>query len=182
MLTIVVLFFLQFSYADVNSCSGGKSFEIKSDKHGSGFHFAFVSGKSFKFSACFDQSAKYDLGNINQLDANKLLGHSDCTSFHHKNSARFGWRWNEKTNKIEILAYSYADKVRSIEFMGEMNLFEKANFEILTRENDYLFKFKNQVVVMNRGCEQKNPIRYKLYPYFGGDEVAPHNINVFIWQ
>ena len=45
------------------------------------------------------------------LDVNKLFGMS--YGFHHKNSARFGWRWDLEKNLVEILGYTYVNGVRS---------------------------------------------------------------------
>ena len=41
----------------------------------------------------------------------------------------------------------------------------------------YILRVNGVVVEVNRVCT-KDFKRYKLYPYFGGDERAPHNIKI----
>ncbi|MBL7663654.1 MAG: hypothetical protein JNM93_00865 [Bacteriovoracaceae bacterium] len=180
---IVFAGFFLASVFDLYACQGGQEFTIQKGSHKSKPRkFAFVSGKTFKFSACFDSSAKYNLGNVNQFDTNKLFGHSDCTALHTKHSARFGWLWNTEKQKIDIMAFVHANSQFSYEYMGEMGINEKADFKIQTLDNHYQFEFKGKSLKMARGCSQKNPIRYKLYPYFGGNETAPHKIQINIWD
>jgi hypothetical protein len=33
---------------------------------------------------------------------------------------------------------------------------------------------------MDRGCSGGSLASYQLYPYFGGDETAPHDITILI--
>jgi len=33
---------------------------------------------------------------------------------------------------------------------------------------------------MSRASSTATAVGYKLYPYFGGDEAAPHDINIWI--
>jgi hypothetical protein len=37
-------------------------------------------------------------------------------------------------------------------------------------------------VQLPRHCTGSNYTRYKLFPYFGGDEVAPHRIKIKITE
>lgn len=131
-----------------------------------------------KFKARFNNSAIYQtIATENQEDINKLYGMSDCATNHQLNSARFGWRWFK--NALEIWAYTYANGTRKFAFVGTVPLNSMNSYEILFTDTSYTFKLNNLAISLPRHCpaEAKG---YKLYPYFGGDEVAPHEITIEI--
>lgn len=131
-----------------------------------------------KFKAQFDSSAIYQtLDANNQPDINKLYGVSDCNSYHHSNSARFGWRWYQ--NQLEIWAYSYVNGKRLSAFVDTVALNEYNEYEIMFEDNQYVFRLNDKKVEMERSC-QAQAIGYKLFPYFGGDETAPQDISIWI--
>lgn len=41
-------------------------------------------------------------------------------------------------------------------------------------------KGRSAIVKMPRGCGSKKSVGYKLFPFFGGDEVAPHEVKIEI--
>jgi hypothetical protein len=47
-------------------------------------------------------------------------------------------------------------------------------------ESNYVFALEEQVQTLPRNSTTPTAIGYKLYPYFGGDEPAPHNIKIII--
>lgn len=133
---------------------------------------------TIKFRAIFDSSAIYQTkSENNQADINKLYGMSDCGSMHHTNSARFGWVWNK--NKLEIWAYTYTNSKRNYEFVDTVSLNIFHTYEIVFTDSSYVFKLNDSFTQMPRAC-QKEANGYKLYPYFGGDETAPHEITIII--
>ncbi|MCX2739246.1 hypothetical protein [Pontibacter anaerobius] len=138
-----------------------------------------LSTNSLKFEAIFDQSAVYQTENANnQADINKLYGMADCSSLHQSNSARFGWRWYN--NKLEILGYVYNNGTRHYKLIGAVELNQPQRFELLLDGNTYIFRVNGlSEVVLPRGCSGTGR-GYRLYPYFGGDEVAPHDITIKI--
>jgi hypothetical protein len=163
------------------ACKGAVTYIIPQGEHTSGTHAALFSKRNMKFSATFDNSAIYTSADpTNQLDINKLYGFSDCNSEHQTNSARFGWRWNQ--NQLQIHAYVYTDSVRSEKFITAISLNQTYQYEILTSGNEYQFSINGLSVKMPRGCDNDSDIRYKLFPYFGGDEVAPHKISITILE
>jgi hypothetical protein len=130
------------------------------------------------FKAKFDQSAVYQTTIAsNQEDINKLYGVADCDSFHQTNSARFGWRW--LNGKLEIWGYTYNNGARSYTFINTVRLDEYNEYEIEFTENKYIFRVNGTYAQMNRSCSGAAK-GYKLYPYFGGDETAPHDVNIWI--
>lgn len=140
--------------------------------------FKKINIKKLRFEVTFDSSAIYTSGKPeNQFDINKLYGVSDCSSHHQQNSARFGWRWSN--NRLELHAYTYVGASRKSEFITSITLGKAALCELTLEDGKYIFSVDGKQVVLPRGCNG-NTDSYKLYPYFGGDEVAPHDISIKI--
>lgn len=139
-----------------------------------------MQSETLMFNAIFDESAKYQNKlEENQQDINKLMGFSDCNSKHHNNSARFGWRWFE--DQLEIHAYCYVNGDRIVQYIGTVELNEKADYLLHVSDTQYTFRIKDEApVIIDRGDVCNIGVYYMLYPYFGGDEVAPQDINIQI--
>ncbi|MEM8939867.1 MAG: hypothetical protein AAGC64_11020 [Bacteroidota bacterium] len=135
---------------------------------------------TLEFETIFDESAIYQTKQtINQHDINKLYGFSDCNSSHKKNSARFGWRWLK--GKLEIHAYVYSDGNLQSEYVGEIELNQSYFYQIELKDKYYVFSLEGfDLVFMERSRRCKRGLYYMLFPYFGGDEVAPHDILIQI--
>ncbi len=132
-----------------------------------------------KFNVKFDSSAIYVTQNpANQIDINKLYGFSDNNADHHSFSARFGWRWNN--NALRLFGYIYNDGIRSFKELGVVNIGEENYCSIKIKDSIYIFNLNNKADTLPRKSTTQNAIGYRLYPYFGGDETAPHNINIRI--
>lgn len=160
--------------------AGYSTWLIKKDNHyaetGS---FSKFNGTIIQFKAIFDSSAIYQTKLIsNQNDINKLYGVADCGTHHHENSARFGWRWNGET--VEILAYYYVNKVRKSVKLGNAGIGQENRYVISVEGNQYVFQYNEKVTKVERHCDSPEFDGYLLYPYFGGDETAPHDISIHI--
>jgi len=159
----------------------GKKYTIAQGTHEIPPTVNFRETNELKFKAKFDSSAIYTtVDPSNQNDTNKLLGFSDCGSLSHlDNSARFGWRW--VNNQLEIMAYCYIDKVRPEPVrVAVVKLNTVNNYSIAFKSDRYIFTVNdtNKVEVL-KNCDYTG-FRFKLYPYFGGDETAPHEIRIWI--
>jgi hypothetical protein len=134
---------------------------------------------SLHFIAVFDESAIYTSQNsYNQSDINKLYGFSDCGTLHHKNSARFGWNW--QNNALRIYAYVYSDGARISKEITSVALGRENTFKIEKKAGQYIFTVNNlHSTRIQAGCNTRVE-GYRLYPYFGGDEKAPHRITIRI--
>ena len=170
------LFLKLFCNIDEN---GFKKYTIRKGWHRSGFRFRRTSRNHFYFKVIFDESAKYKSKNPeNQLDVNKLWGISDCGNYHMKSSIRFGWRWKEGEG-VEILWFKhqegefYFGKIKTVPINKEIT------FELDICEDYYVLTVDKISKYTQRIC-LGDYTRYKLYPYFGGDEVAPHKITIKI--
>lgn len=141
--------------------------------------FMLVDCQELNFKVKFDSSAIYKTkASGNQLDINKLYGFSDNNSTHQEYSARFGWRWH--AGKLEIFAYLYNAGKRSFSKIGEAEIGNVYNCSIKVDGNHYVFSINDQSITVSRESTTKSAVGYKLFPYFGGDESAPHQINIWI--
>ena len=158
--------------------SGEQTFLIKKGNHSAeGNHFQMFEKTSLSYEVEFDSSAIYESALIsNQEDVNKLFGFSDCNTHHHDNSARIGWVWNGKA--IALYAYSYVNKERVIKPLINIQINEQVKCSISASGDKYYFKVNNYTDSLPRHCTDYEGSRYKLYPYFGGDEMAPHDVRI----
>lgn len=130
------------------------------------------------FKVKFDSTAIYTtVDPVNQTDINKLFGFSDNNAAHHQYSARFGWRWSE--NALRLFGYTYNAGRRSFKELGTVRPGVENECSISVYENNYIFSLNGSKTSMPRESKTEEIAGYQLYPYFGGDEVAPHDI--FIW-
>src|SRR5688500_2656034 len=124
-----------------------------------------MDSRAIKFKATFDGSARYTLDDASmQMNKNKLMGFSDCSSLHHENSARFGWQWlNEQ---LEIYAYCYVDSVRVEEFLQTIDINEENLYEITKTDEQYIFYINGErKTAISRSGDCESGVSYVLYPY-----------------
>lgn len=158
-----------------------ETYTIKAGKHYATAKAGFLQADRLTFYATFDETAEYVTSDPeNQWDTNKLFGFADCNSHHHEHSARFGWRWVE--GKIEILAYCYVSGTRIIEKIGETLPHEKNYYEIRLTDSQYQFSFDGATLEVPREKPCDKGAYYLLFPYFGGNETAPHDIHIYLQQ
>lgn len=156
-----------------------EKYTVPKGKHYSTYKVELLQNDYLAFQAQFDESAIYtSVTPENQWDINKLFGLSDCNSQHHENSARFGWRWLE--GKIEILAYCYVGGTRIVENIGATMPFQVNNYEIQLTDSLYIFRMDDSTISIERQKPCDVGGYYLLFPYFGGDETAPHDTNIYI--
>lgn len=162
------------------SSTGFREYIIpKGEHYAAGNSLATVNKKSIAFRVRFDSSCIYKtILAENAGDINKLYGFSDCASRHQVNSARFGWVWNGKA--IELHAYCYSESVRSIKLLGSVAIGQEIDLELGVEQGKYVFTTGEKKELMPRSCTADRADGYQLYPYFGGDETAPHDMRIYI--
>ena len=101
-------------------------------------------------------------------DINKLYGITSPKI--HENSARFGWR-NIKGDTIEVFAYWYRNGVRGFKLLGRTTPYKQDYYKIDVTGHRYTFQYNGTVFVVEN---TKNIAAFRAFPYFGGDEPAPH--------
>lgn len=67
-----------------------------------------------------------------------------------------------------------------MEKLGALNIGETATFSITLLGEDYEFNFKGESTRIKRGTDCEKGLYYLLYPYFGGNEPAPHQVRIYI--
>ncbi len=157
-----------------------------SNHYANGLNFGIhQSGRTVSKVVTFHSNCAYDLGNANQADINKLYGFSvGLFSGNDFNSARFGWRWSMPKGKIELLAYVYVGGQRINEwdvdtFMGDVGLNSQVFTEISVEPTTYMFRsVNNGVEIIKYIPRGGSGAGYNQYPYFGGNEVAPHTMTI----
>jgi hypothetical protein len=159
-----------------------KLFCIKKGKHSSGFHFGLTFTKKIAFKAMFDKSCLYNLKSIDNYDINKLFGFS-TTHYHHRQSARVGWRCLDGEN-IQIVTYSYKDGLFHREqVLGTVKPGEEFLCSIEDVEDYYIYRFtkgNEDVVVKDEKMPDWFLFHYLLWPYFGGNNPAPHDMKLYL--
>lgn len=141
--------------------------------------FVQTSYSELNFIVKFDSTAIYSTVNSeNQFDINKLYGFSDNNSDHQQFSARFGWRWSD--NALHIFGYVYNKGIRIFKELGTINTGTENNCSIKVTPKSYIFLLNGIVDSLPRMSTTVKATGYKLYPYFGGDETAPHDIYIQI--
>ncbi|HEX5651453.1 MAG TPA: hypothetical protein VFX58_00175 [Chitinophagaceae bacterium] len=137
-----------------------------------------VRTSEMKFMTKFDNSAIYqtvDPGN--QYDINKLWGFSE--GFNHQyNSARIGWSWND--GALRLYAYAYVNGVRHSQEISTVGIGTDISCSIKITGNSYIFTVNGASVTLPRALSTSQASGYQLYPYFGGDETAPHLITILL--
>ena len=173
----IILCFVSCTKIDDN---GFKVYKIKKGKHRSTVKIQHTKKDSFDIQVKFNESAKYTSQHPeNQLDINKIWGVSDCGTTHHKNSIRFGWRWDLNQEQIEILMYRRLLGEFDYKQLGYVNPGD-INYMSLNITDSHYYMYLNGIVDSISRCCDEPKRRYFLYPYFGGTEKAPHDIIIKI--
>ena len=163
-----------------------KQFLIKKGKHSAkGWNVGLTLSRKLSFRAKLNESCLYHFGDVDDYDINKLFGFS-TTWFHHRQSARVGWR--VKGDKFEILTYSYNNGEREnkeTDILGVVEPGEMFFCTIEDTEKEYVYTFQkgfNENVVTKWDAKQKDwfLFHYLLFPYFGGNKSAPHDMRILI--
>jgi hypothetical protein len=142
---------------------------------------------------------------LTNLPVKRDQGYSASTDFrfngkdyiygHHLNSVRFVWRANKDQGLIEIAFYYYQDGVRTIEpftmlkpnvdYILGITMTEGSNRVILTAmekgDSDELGDTNHLSQVIQTSI-LNHPFKaiwsYDLFPYFGGNNPAPHDMSL----
>lgn len=138
-----------------------------------------VETSEMKFTVRFDSSAIYQTQSPeNQYDINKLYGFSDNDRDHHQYSARIGWRWSD--GALRLFAYVYnAGSVQSKEICT-VPIGSDISCSIKVLSTEYVFTVNGSTQNLPRLSATPKAKGYGLYPYFGGDEPAPHEVRIWI--
>jgi len=153
---------------------------IKKNRH-FGWHWFklfFKKESILKHDVTFTQSCLYKFGDVDDFDINKLFGRS--FGMHHKNSVRFGWRPDK--NKIVIYSYTYRNSVREYKELTTCDVGKSYTFQITCKDDLALMQVSCSSYKIRYGAtlEKGGNFGYKLYPFFGGNKAAPHDVTIFV--
>jgi len=168
---------------NIGSCKkiddmGYREFVIKECKHRSSYLYNTTKSDYISFKAVFDSSAIYTTDDPNnQYDVNKLYGISDCGCNHRDYSMRIGWRW--VNDSLEVLWFKHMHGIFTFEKIKTISLNHSYDYSITLEDSTYLICVDGVCDTTKRACDG-NYRHYYLYPYFGGDEKAPHDIKIKI--
>lgn len=152
-------------------------YTIKEGKHRSGLHFLPHFGSTrMHVQAMLSRHCWFEKRDYNDDDLNKLAGFS--FGFHHRNSLRIGWVPDFKNeNVFKLFAYWYNQGSFRMEFLTVVR-----GGQVF----DIRLDAKNQHVIV-AGVAKTIPFElprfrwgYHLYPYFGGDNRAPHDLRIML--
>jgi hypothetical protein len=150
----------------------------KYDHHATPFRLGFWWGRDlFRWMVKFDESCRYSIPGNDQLDINKLVGIGYFPG-HHKNSIRFGWRYNATTDVIEIWAYAYKNRERIARYLTEVKFNNWAICSIEITPTSYRLTFEKETISIRHN--HPRGLQYFLRPYFGGNRPAPHDMIIHV--
>ena len=170
------------------------TYTVPSGQHYSNFP-VIVEGREIWCAVWFTKSCRYDRQPPGESGWNKLIGLS-ATYDPHDNSARWAWRYDHDSKMIRLAGYVYINGDRNIQdlFGGRLDP-DSLKFPLLVPIGEWIdlsVKYDKQLEAwqywryydgghtggwMRAGkLKGKNFWWYGLY--FGGNAVAPHDINV----
>ena len=130
-----------------------------------------------RYDVLFTDTCMYRINEQDRGDINKLFG-IGYWPHHHKNSVRFGWNY-KGGDDIAIYAYWYLNGERASKYLGYVKIGMRHTFAIMPSEKWHTLQ------VQGRGIACTVPVPgarygYHLRPYFGGNQVAPHDITIMM--
>lgn len=154
-----------------------KTVTIKEGRHSSHWLPRFwIRQTAWNATFVFTDSCRYSISYPDQDDWNKLFGVAFGID-PHKNSARWAWRYNGLLNVIELLPYIYKDGERIIpdipSLMWPIN--QPVRLSIINMPAPVFCLEAMSIYSISMPTTQWG---VKLEPYFGGNQVAPHDIHI----
>ena len=181
MLRYLVLLVMCVSCSKEIDDQGFRIYTIPEGEHSSGSHFNHPTNSKITFKFMLDESAIYETEiPENQYDVNKIYGFSDFGLRHQKYSIRLGWRY--LNNKIELCWLRHEEGRHSSATIRTIETDVVYNAIINITTFYYEIVIDGDTTLVRRRPEGNWGLvrRYYLYPYFGGNEYAPHDITIKI--
>jgi len=119
--------------------------------------------------------------NQEDLDQNKLAGIGFGTN-HHNNSVRLTWVPDFETpGMIKVSGYTYDEKKEgqkfTIAFIKSVHVGDTITGKIESRDGAYFLTVNDVTIRMDNNKTDPN-LCFRLFPYFGGNNTAPHDMIV----
>ena len=137
---------------------------------------------SWEWEVIFEQSCIYSESDLfnpsNYLDVNKLIGFSDCDRHHSQYSCRVGWR--ASGDSIELLIYKRDDNNIGFKSLKKVYPDQIVNVTLDFKDTTYISCIDGICDTLVRPCPNWSGRKYSLFPFFGGQETAPHKMKILI--
>ena len=160
---------------------GFRVYTIPEGEHSSGSYFNHPTNSKIDFKFILDESAIYETEiPENQHDVNKIYGFSDFGKTHQKYSIRLGWRY--LNGEIELCWLRHEEGRHTAATIRTIDIDEVYHATIDIETFYYIITIDQDTTRVRRRPEGNWGLvrRYYLYPYFGGNEYAPHDITIRI--
>jgi len=177
----VLLILLFVSCSKQTDDLGFRTYIIPEGEHSSGTFINHPDNSRITFDFILDESAIYYTEvPENQSDVNKIYGMSDFGKLHQKYSIRLGWRYIDGEIELCWLRHEQGRHSSATIRTIEPNEIYNATIDITTFY--YIIVINGDTTEVRRRPEGYWGLvrRYYLYPYFGGNEYAPHDITIKI--
>ena len=164
---------------------GWETLRIKAGKHRSKpWQFNYRRHKQLSYAWRFDESARYNHFDNDQLDWNKLTGLSYNLFTSHRNSAMVSWRYNVSNDTIELSAYYHqAREVIRRQPLIQVNIHDEFYTEIIPNTIDSTIIVR----ISTASNSAEDTLKYnisldqdsrEIWPWFGGNKEAPLDITL----
>lgn len=138
---------------------------------------------TIKYKFILTDSAKYSILDDDRYDINKLIGFSDGSLNHHKNSFRIGWNYDSGKDEFILYAYTYVDGKRQYEVIGHTSSNIECEVSVTCIDGWYCIDFDGSIYYIKRSSNIGSNYKHMLWPYFGGNKKAPNTIKLFLkWR
>ena len=177
---LLILFLLVSCSKEVDDL-GFRVYTIPAGSHSSGSFLNHPDNSKISFQFELDESAYYKTEiPENQYDVNKIYGMSDFGLRHQKYSIRLGWRYINNELQLCWLRHEEGRHSSATIRTIEPDVIYDATIDIKTFF--YVIVIDGDTTMVRRRPEGNWGLirRYYLYPYFGGNEYAPHDITIKI--
>lgn len=153
-----------------------KTYTIKKGHHYSTHLPKLLFGNSILSSTVkFHKDCWFPLNTSDDYAINKLVGWSN--GLHHRNSIRCGWRPAAVPGFIDLFFYIYNKGHRKEAFFTTVECDKEFNLLMAYQGGKILFSIEEKMIIVK--VDYSGPrLGYMLFPYFGGQNTAPHDINI----
>ena len=156
-------------------------YKIKKGKHkANGFNFGLYFGNvetSWEFK--LPTNAWYPEGTV-EPGVNKICGFSFGFN-HHKDSIRLGWQPAfDDEGMVWLYYYTYKDGKRTTDYLMKVDARTGLKHSLTIKVQGDRIIMIIDGIVFNRIYKMKPKWGYYLFPYFGGIDPAPYNMEFYL--
>lgn len=162
---------------------------IKQGEHYCQFTFSrlmLVTKNDLSFDVIFSKGSDYSITTRDQDDINKLYGLGWGWRGPSYNSYRIGWRWNARNKTVDLFLFVQEQRSRWFDLIGQVEIGEQSTIRMIVESGKlfvYFYKDNNYLKVSQYKFRGKiGWLKYRCFPYFGGNQKAPNDVEILIKQ